>query len=594
MSLKSIYRTHMLNELNASHVEEKVVLSGWVMRKRDHGGVVFVDLRDHYGVTQVVFNDSEKEEIQNIRIESVITVSGKVIKRDDELINPKIPTGEIEVVCEELTLESAANVLPFLIAEEDNAPEPIRLKSRFLELRKEKLHNNIVLRSKVISKIRELMTEVGFLEIQTPILTSSSPEGARDFIVPSRLHPGRFFALPQAPQQFKQLLMTSGFDRYFQIAPCFRDEDPRADRSPGEFYQLDMELSFVEENDVLTVNENVISKLFKEFSDLDGAVAPFRRIPYKEALEVYGSDKPDLRNSLTVTDVSHLFKDSDFRVFRDVLSQEDGAIKTIAVKTDEIPSRKYFDDAIKEFTKQSGRGLAYLIYSEDSWKGSISKFFAESEFEALKKDLDLTEQHILFFVAGPRKETYAHLARLRDKLGEDFNKIDKNKWEFCWIVDYPLYERNDEGVVEFSHNPFSMPKGGVEALESKDPEEVMANQYDLVLNGYELASGAIRNHSPEIMYKAFEIAGYSKETVDNEFSGMINAFRFGAPPHGGIAHGIERIIMLLAGEEAIREVIPFPLSQTAEDLMMRAPSEVSEKQLREVHIEVKLPKEEEK
>lgn len=592
MSLKSLYRSHILNELNTSHVGEKVVLSGWVMRKRDHGGVVFVDLRDHYGITQVVFNDSEKEEIQNIRVESVITVSGKVVRRSEELINKKIPTGEVEVVCEELKLQSAANVLPFLIAEEDNAPELIRLKSRFLELRKEKLHNNIVLRSKVISKIRELMTDVGFLEIQTPILTSSSPEGARDFIVPSRLHPGKFFALPQAPQQFKQLLMTSGFDRYFQIAPCFRDEDPRADRSPGEFYQLDMELSFVEENDVLTVNENVISKLFKEFSDLDGSDAPFKRIPYKEALELYGSDKPDLRNSLKIKDVSHLFKESEFRVFKDVLSQENGVIKTIAVQANEVPSRKYFDDAIKDFTKQSGRGLAYLIYSKGSWKGSISKFFSESEFEALKKDLDLTEQHILFFVAGPRKETYAHLARLRDKLGADFDTIDKNKWEFCWIVDYPLYERNDEGLVEFSHNPFSMPKGGIEALSKKDPEDIMANQYDLVLNGNELASGAIRNHAPEIMYKAFEIAGYSKETVDKEFSGMINAFKFGAPPHGGIAHGIERIIMLLAGEEAIREVIPFPLSQTAEDLMMKAPSEISANQLKEVHIEVKLPKEE--
>lgn len=592
MNLKSKYRNYTCNQLNKENVGEKVVLSGWIMRKRDHGGVVFVDLRDHYGVTQIVFNDEVKDKIQEIRIESVIQVEGEVLSREESLINPKIPTGEVEVSCNQFLLHSEAKVLPFLIAEDDNAPEAIRLKSRFLELRREKLHNNIVLRSQVISTMRELMTSEGFLEIQTPILTSSSPEGARDFLVPSRLHPGKFFALPQAPQQFKQLLMTSGFDRYFQIAPCFRDEDPRADRSPGEFYQLDMELSFVEQEDVLSVNEKVISKLFQKFSKFKGSDQKFERLAYKDSLEIYGSDKPDLRNSLQIKDISKLFKNTDFRVFKEVLSSDDGVIKTIAVTLDKLPSRKYFDDLIANFTKESGRGLAYLVFAEDGWKGSISKFFSEDEFKLLEKELELTELTVLFLVAGPRKDTYSHLARLRDKLGLDFDKVEKDVWKFCWIVDYPLYEKNDQGEVEFSHNPFSMPQGGLEALAKENPEEILGYQYDLVLNGYELASGAIRNHSPETMFKAFEIAGYSKETVETEFSGMLNAFSYGAPPHGGIAHGIERIVMLLAGENAIREVIPFPLAQTGEDLLMGAPSELNEKQLKEVHIQVKLPEKE--
>lgn len=590
-NLKSKYRTHTCVELRAKDVGQEVVLSGWIMRKRDHGGVVFVDLRDHYGVTQVVFNDNCKEEIQNLRIESVITIQGSVINREASLINPKIPTGEIEVICKSFDLISAAEVLPFLIAEDDNAPEPIRLRSRFLELRREKLHNNIVLRCNVIRRMRELMHAEGFLEVQTPILTSSSPEGARDYIVPSRLHPGKFFALPQAPQQFKQLLMTSGFDRYFQIAACFRDEDARADRSPGEFYQLDMEFAFIEQEDAFKVNERLFSTLFSEFSDYNVSPLPFPRIKYKDSMEQFGCDKPDLRNPLRIKDVSALFTKSEFRVFKDVLAAPDGVIKVIPCKVKETPSRKYFDDTIADFSKKTGRGLAYLVYEGEAWKGSVLKFFSEDELSALTKELALEAGTILFFVAGPRKATYSGLANLRNKLGKDFDLLEEKAWRFCWVVDYPFYEINpDTGAVEFSHNPFSMPQGGLEALDNANPEEILAYQYDFVLNGNELASGAIRNHSPEIMYKAFAIAGYGPEVVEEKFGGMLRAFKYGAPPHGGMAHGIERIVMLLAGEEAIREVIPFPLAQTGEDLLMGAPSNVNLQQLRDVHIRIELPK----
>jgi aspartyl-tRNA synthetase len=522
----------------------------------------------------------------------VITATGRVLKREDELINPKIKTGEIEVHCDELTVQSDAAVLPFLIAEDDGAPEAIRLKQRFLELRREKLHRNIVLRSQVINAIRREMMGIGFTEYQTPILTSSSPEGARDFIVPSRLHPGKFFALPQAPQQFKQLLMVAGFDRYFQIAPCFRDEDARADRSPGEFYQLDLEMSFVEQEDVLEANETVIHKVFTEFADgQEVTPLPFPRIAYDDVMNRYGSDKPDLRNPLEIEDVSEVFADCGFQVFTKVIA-EGGSVRAIKVPLDAVPPRKYFDDTIDWFKKMTGQGIAYLSYENGEWRSSIKKFFNDDELEALRRHLNIEGTTTVFFGAGPNKKVLPWLGKLREKLGQDFEKIEQGPFKFCWITDYPMYETDEHtGKLEFGHNPFSMPQGGLEALENEDPETIKANQYDIVCNGYELGSGAIRNHVPEIMYKAFSLVGYSQEDVDREFGGMIRAFQFGAPPHGGFAHGLERIVMLLAREEAIRDVITFPLAQTGEDLLMSAPSELSEAQLKDVHIRVELPAE---
>ena len=592
--LASKYRTHTCRELGSEAVGSEVVLSGWVMRKRDHGGVVFVDLRDHYGITQVVFADALREEIQATRVESVILVRGKVVKRDPELVNEKLKTGEVEVHVDSFELLSAAAVLPFVVNEEDSAPESIRLQHRFLELRREKLHKNIQLRCEAISAVREILTGLGLNEFQTPILTSSSPEGARDFIVPSRLHPGKFFALPQAPQIFKQLIMTAGFDRYFQIAPCFRDEDPRADRSPGEFYQIDMELSFVTQDEVFAVNESLFTELFSRFTELPYSPAPFQRIPYAEALSKYGSDKPDLRNSLLLDDVSEVFKESEFRVFRGVID-DGGSVRAIHVDLqdhDGIPPRKYFDDAIANFKRETGKGLAYLSFVDGEWKGSIRKFISDSELDALKAHLNVTGTSSVFFAAGKDSEVLKPFGRFRETLGRDFNKIDEDRYEFCWITDYPLYELDETtGKIEFSHNPFSMPQGGLKDLEEKHPLDVYATQYDLVCNGYELGSGAIRNHLPEVMYKAFEIVGHSREVVDEKFSGLINAFQFGAPPHGGVAFGMERIVMLLAREKTIRDVILFPFAQTAEDLMMKAPSELEPVQLKEVHIQLDLPEE---
>lgn len=593
--LKSTYRTHTCGTLSTEEVGTVVTLSGWIHRRRDHGGVVFIDLRDHYGITQIVFPgelsgaDAGLSEIHKTRIESVIQVKGKVSRRSDELVNPKIATGEIEVQAESFSVLSEAKVLPFLINEDDNAPEVIRLKHRFLELRRELLHKNIALRSDVTRAIREIMHDLGFTEYTTPILTSSSPEGARDFIVPSRLHPGKFFALPQAPQQFKQLLMVAGFDRYFQIAPCFRDEDARADRSPGEFYQIDIELSFVEQEDIIKFNEEFLMRLFSEFSNWKIPEHPFPRIPYNEALATYGSDKPDLRNPLRIRDVSNVFQDTNFRVFRSVLD-DGGSIRAIKVPVGAVPPRKYFDDLIAETTKKTGKGLAYLICEGSETRGSIAKFFEESEIAALRSELSVGGTELVFFMAGPTAEILPPLGRLLGEFAEKFDLIEKETWRFCWVTEYPLYERDPKtGKIEFSHNPFSMPQGGLEALTTKDPLEVYATQYDIVLNGNELASGAIRNHLPEVMYKAFEIAGYGKEVVDEKFGGMIRAFQYGAPPHGGCAYGLERIVMLLAGQDAIREVIPFPLAQTGEDLLMGAPSEVSDLQLKEVHIQRDLP-----
>ena len=586
--IASIYRTHSCQELQASHAGQTVTLSGWILRKRDHGGLVFVDIRDNYGQTQVVFNNVGVAEIQAVRVESVIQVTGVVKRRDPAMVNSKIASGEIEIHCEGLVVLSTSEVLPFQIAEDDKAPEPTRLTYRFLDLRRDKLHENIILRSKVIKRIRDIMCEIGFNEFQTPILTSSSPEGARDFLVPSRFHPGRFFALPQAPQQFKQLLMVAGFDRYFQIAPCFRDEDPRADRSPGEFYQLDVEMSFVEQEDVFRVAERLLGDFFPSFTKEYVTPTPFVRIPYDQALNTFGSDKPDLRNPLRIHNVSAAFADCSFQVFQKVLADK-GGIFALPMPIMSVPPRKYFDDAIELFTKWSGQGLAYLIVEEGGWRGSIAKFIGAAEQAKLTEQLKLEPGQVIFIGAGKPKAILPNLGKLRTKLGDDF-KLLTGGYHFCWVTDFPLYEWDDaNNELVFSHNPFSMPDGGLQALAQGDPLDIKAFQYDIVCNGYELASGAIRNHDPEIMYSAFEKVGYSKEVVDEKFGGMIKAFKFGAPPHGGFAIGIDRIVMLLANESAIRDVIAFPLAQSVEDLLMGAPSVPSEKALKEVHIRVVMP-----
>ena len=587
--LESKYRTHTCGELRSSHQGQSVRLAGWILRKRNHGGVLFIDLRDNYGVTQIVFSGELVQQLENVRVESVLQVDGSVVARQPNLINKNLSTGEIELAATAMKVLSEAEVLPFQIAEDDAAPEAIRLRSRFLELRREKLHRNILQRSAIIAEIRRLMVDNGFTEFQTPILTSSSPEGARDFLVPSRLHPGKFYALPQAPQQFKQLLMVAGFDRYFQIAPCFRDEDSRADRSPGEFYQLDLEMSFVEQEQVLQVNESVIKALWSKFSTLPLMSDPFPRIPYREALARYGSDKPDLRNPLEIKDCSTVFAQTEFRVFKEVLAAG-GELKAIKVPVPELPSRKVCDDLVDFFSKLTGQGLAYLNFDQQEWKGSIQKFVSQAEADALRRELVIDGPSLVLIAAGKPKVILPALGKLRDKLATDFNLIDANKWAFCWIVDFPMYEETDvPGTYDFVHNPFSMPQGGLSALNEQHPLEILANQYDLVCNGYELGSGSIRNHLPENAVRAFEIVGYKRDEVLAKFPGLLRAFSYGVPPHGGFAHGVERIVMLLCGEQAIREVIAFPLAQTGEDLMMSAPSDISEKQLREVHIALRLP-----
>lgn len=584
--LVSKYRTHTCGELKIDHVGQEVKLSGWVNRSRNHGGVVFIDLRDHYGITQVIFSAELGSKAQEIRLESVINITGKVVARGQDAANTKISTGAIEIVCSDFQILSSCEQLPFQIADDDNAPEPTRLKYRFLELRREKLHKNIVLRSQVIAAIRRIMVDLGFNEFQTPILTSSSPEGARDYIVPSRHHHGKFFALPQAPQQFKQLLMVAGFDRYFQIAPCFRDEDARADRSPGEFYQCDLEMSFVEQEDVFKTCEQLFYKLFTQFTKFHVTKAPFPRITYQTAISEYGIDKPDLRIPFKIQDVSSDFAATQFKVFADNLASQ-GSVRAIGVNVEQIPSRKYFDELIEDYKKQTGQGLAYLIFDAGTVKGSIAKFVSADESTALKNRFMLGEKAVVYLMAGKSADILPALGKLRVKLGNDLGAIKKDTYEFCWVTDFPMYEKDSEtGQIVFSHNPFSMPQGGLDSLLNKDPLTILAHQYDIVCNGYELSSGAIRNHKPEIMYKAFEIAGYTKADVDNKFGGMIRAFTYGAPPHGGMAPGIDRIVMLLAQELAIREVIAFPLAQSVEDLMMSAPNEVTEKQLKELHISI--------
>lgn len=586
------YRTHNCNELRKSHVGQTVKLSGWVHRRRDHGGLLFIDLRDHYGITQLVFTDNNPElrdSASYLHYESVITIEGEVINRAPDAVNESMDTGEIEIRVIDYLLESDAELLPITINSEQDAPEETRLKYRFLDLRREKLHNNIILRSKIISEIRNLMTADGFTEFQTPILTASSPEGARDFLVPSRLHPGKFYALPQAPQQFKQLLMMSGFDKYFQIAPCFRDEDARADRSPGEFYQLDIEMSFVTQDDVFAAVEPKLYHIFEKFGDKRVSKPPFVRIPYDEAMLKYGVDKPDLRNPIVISDVTEIFRDSEFSIFRDNI-QKGSIVRAIPAPGAAEKSRKFFDDMIKFAGEYGAKGLAYIQLGEDgAAKGPIAKFLTEDKLEELKQVAGLKSGDAVFFSCAKKSEAVKLAGIVRIKLGEELGLIDPNVYEFCWITDFPFYELDEENnKIEFSHNPFSMPQGGIDALNNASTQEellaIKAYQYDIVCNGIELSSGAIRNHRPELMYKAFEIAGYPQEEVDRRFGGMIRAFKYGAPPHGGIAPGVDRIVMLIAGTPNIREVIAFPMNQQAEDLLMNAPSHVEEKQLRELNI----------
>lgn len=581
------YRTHTCGELRGSDVNREVRLSGWIHRKRNLGGVLFLTLRDNYGITQVLAEPGTKvyEEFENIRVESVVTIDG-VVRSRGENINRDMPTGEIEVEARAVELQSLADVLPFQVADDDNAPETTRLTYRFLDLRREKLHNNILRRSQIISSIRRRMIEMGFQEFQTPILTSSSPEGARDYLVPSRLYPGKFYALPQAPQQFKQLLMVSGFDRYFQIAPCFRDEDARADRSPGEFYQLDVEMSFVTQDDVFAAMENLMHGLFTEFSSHKVTAAPFPRIPYEQAMLKYGCDKPDLRITAEIADVSDIFANSDFNAFKSVV-ENGGVVRALSVPDVADKSRKFLKD-VEDFAKAAGaKGLASLIFADAEIKGSLAKPLSEATKQALKERLGSENGHGIFMIADSKDVASIILGKVRLHLADLLDLREKDSYRFCWIVDFPMFEKDEEtGQTQFSHNPFSMPQGGMEALLTQDPLTIKAFQYDIVCNGVELSSGAIRNHRPDIMYKAFEIAGYDNSVVDEKFGGMIKAFKFGAPPHGGIAPGVDRMVMLLANEPNIREVIAFPMNQNAQDLLMQAPSEVTEKQLKELHLKI--------
>jgi aspartyl-tRNA synthetase len=585
------YRTHKCHEITKSDVGQTVKLSGWVHRKRDHGQLLFIDLRDHYGVTQCVITSDDAEMfdmLTAVRYESVVTIVGEVVKRSADTINPNLPTGEVEVVVKQYHIESQADVLPIQVNAERDFPEETRLRYRFLDLRREKIHSNIVLRSQVISSLRRRMIEQGFMEFQTPILTASSPEGARDYLVPSRVHPGKFYALPQAPQQFKQLLMVSGFDRYFQIAPCFRDEDARADRSPGEFYQLDMEMSFVTQEDVFNAIEPVLRGVFEEFAG-ERKVAPgkFPHITYAESMLKYGNDKPDLRNPLEICDATEVWRDSGFGIFNKVI-ESGSVIRAIpAPKTHDKP-RSFFDKTIG-FAQESGaKGLAYIVFDDSGEaKGPIAKFLSPEKLAELKQTAGLSNGDSVFFASGEVADAAKIAGLVRTYLGNELGLIEQNIFKFCWIVDFPYFEWNeDDKKIDFSHNPFSMPQGGMEALENQNPLEILAYQYDIVCNGIELSSGAIRNHKPEIMYKAFEMVGYGKDVVDSRFGGMIRAFKFGAPPHGGIAPGVDRIVMLLADEPNIREVIAFPMNQRAEDILMGAPAVADEKQLRELHIQL--------
>ncbi|MET7488997.1 aspartate--tRNA ligase [Streptomyces sp. NPDC005538] len=581
------YRSHTCGELRASDVGTDVRLSGWLHNRRDLGGILFIDLRDHYGITQLVARPGTPayEALDKVSKESTVRVDGKVVSRGTDNVNPDLPTGEIEVEVGEVELLGAAAPLPFTINTEDGVNEERRLEYRFLDLRRERMHRNIMLRSSVIASIRSKMVALGFNEMATPILSATSPEGARDFVVPSRLNPGKFYALPQAPQQFKQLLMISGFDRYFQIAPCFRDEDARADRSPGEFYQLDVEMSFVEQEDVFQPIEKLMTELFTEFGGGQEVTSPFPRIPFRESMLKYGSDKPDLRAKLELTDITDVFEGSEFKAFAGK------HVRALAVPDVSAQPRKFFDQLGDFAVTLGAKGLAWVRVTEDgSLTGPIAKFLTEENVAELTKRLSLAAGHAVFFGAGEFDEVSKIMGAVRVEAAKRAGHFEEGVFRFCWIVDFPMYEKDEEtGKIDFSHNPFSMPQGGLEALETQDPLSILGWQYDIVCNGVELSSGAIRNHEPEIMLKAFEIAGYDRDTVEEQFAGMLRAFRFGAPPHGGIAPGVDRIVMLLADEPNIRETIAFPLNGNAQDLMMGAPTELDETRLRELHISVRKP-----
>jgi aspartyl-tRNA synthetase len=591
------YRTHNCNQLRLEDTGSKVSLAGWINRKRDHGNVLFVDLRDHYGVTQCVIEKTNTKLlnlVDSLRVETVIKIDGTVIKREPDTINKSLNTGTIEIAVDNVEVLSEAKELPMPVFGENDYPEEIRLKYRFLDIRREELHKNIVLRSSIISHIRKLMSDAGFLEMQTPILTASSPEGARDYLVPSRIHPGKFYALPQAPQQFKQLIMAGGFDKYFQIAPCFRDEDARADRSPGEFYQLDMEMAFVEQDDVFNAIEPILHSVFTTFSDFNVTETPFPRITYADAMSRYGTDKPDLRNPINISNLTKEFNNDkvEFNAFKKII-EEGGEVIGIPAPDSSQKPRSFFDNLNNWARKEmNAAGLGYIVFDKSSsgveGKGPIAKFIPSEIQEMILNKAGLKAGDSIFFACAKGKEVYDIAAAARDKIAIDLDLIEKGVFKFCWIVDFPMYEKDKEtGKIDFSHNPFSMPQGGLEALNNSDPLNILGYQYDIVCNGVELSSGAIRNHIPEIMYKAFEIAGYSKDQVHEKFGGMINAFTYGVPPHGGIAPGIDRIVMLLAQEKNIREVILFPMNQQAQDLMMLAPAEVDKTTLDELNLEVK-------
>jgi len=591
------YRTHNCNELRKKDLDKDISISGWINKKRDHGNLLFIDLRDNYGITQCIIDKENKNflELEKTQLETVIKIQGKVVNRSNETINKDIETGEIEVVINKFEILGTCKELPMPVFSDQEYAEEIRLKYRFLDLRRKKIHENIILRSKVISYIRNEMTKIGFLEFQTPILTSSSPEGARDFLVPSRLNPGKFYALPQAPQQFKQLIMVSGFDKYFQIAPCFRDEDARADRSPGEFYQLDLEMSFVEQEDVFNVVEELLVNTFKKFSNKKLMYDQFPKISYADAMLKYGSDKPDLRNPLVINDITGVFERGDvsFEIFKKLV-KSGSKVRCISTKNTKDKPRSFFDNIDKWAKEQGASGLAYFTFEEEgelSAKGPIGKFFSKEALVEIMKKTNSEVGDSIFMACGKQNDLEKITAQARDKIAKDLDLIDDSIFAFCWIVDYPMFERNEiTNKIEFSHNPFSMPQGDLTDKDLENPLNILAYQYDIVCNGIELSSGAIRNHKPELMYKLFSIAGYDKNQVDEKFSGMINALSFGAPPHGGIAPGIDRIVMLLANEKNIREVTMFPMNQNAQDLMMKAPSEVTEEQLKELNLALKTKK----
>ena len=585
------YRTHTCGELRREHEGDPARLSGWVHRKRDHGNLLFVDLRDHYGLTQCVIDSTSPvfAAVDSIRLEAVVTVTGQVVRRSADTINPDLPTGEVELSIQSFEVQSHADPLPLEVNSDRDYSEEIRLRYRFLDLRREKMHRNIVLRSAVIQSIRRRMIAGGFTEFQTPILSAASPEGARDFLVPSRLHPGNFYALPQAPQQFKQLIMSAGFDRYFQIAPCFRDEDARADRSPGEFYQLDFEMSFVTQEDVFAALEPVMFGVFEEFANgRPVSPAPFPRIAYADAMLAYGSDKPDLRNPLRIADATAVWRGTDFKIFARPI--ESGAVVRAIPAPGAAARPRSFFDKLNDWAREVGAGgLGYIVFDGGEAKGPIARFLDASRMDALREATGTGDGDAVFFSCGDADQTARFAGLARTRIGEELGLVERDRFRFCWIVDYPMYERDEKtGAIEFSHNPFSMPQGGLEALETQDPLSILAYQYDIVCNGVELSSGAIRNHRPDIMYKAFEIAGYGRDEVEARFGGMLNALRFGAPPHGGSAPGIDRIVMLLADEPNIREIVLFPMNQQAQDLMMQSPAPVSEDRLRELSIRLAL------